>query len=72
MHMQRPTQCCCCDARTGLRVLGWYWFIICMLTIFYIWLPYLWLTGVSYEITFIPCFAAFLVMTQSNDLPEKR
>ena len=70
--MQRPTQCCCCDARTGLRVLGWYWLIYCILTLFYIWLPGLWLLAVCGEISLIPCFVVFLQMTSSNDHPEKR
>ena len=72
MDMQKPTQCCCCDARTGLRVLGWYWLATCIFALFYIWLPYLWLNGLSFEIAFIPCFVAFIKMTQSNDHPEKR
>lgn len=70
--MHHQTRCCCCDARTGLRVLGWYWLIECIFSLFYIWLPGIWLAGLVNIIALFPPFLAFLKMTGSNDSTENR
>ena len=70
--MHRPTQCCCCDARTGLRVLGWWWLIYCILVLYNLFLPAVWLIALAAEIALIPCFIVFAQMTHSNDHPKMR
>ena len=66
------TQCCCCSARTGLRVLGWWWLVEIIFSSLTIWVPVYWSSTVVAWITYIPCFFAFLGMTKHNDKPEGR
>ena len=63
----KKVECCCCSARSGLRCLGWWWLVECLLSLAYIWLPVLWvMTGVEL-ITYTPCFYAFLKLRASSD-----
>lgn len=67
-----PATCCCCSARTGLRFLGWWWLIICVLSLFYIWTPILWLQATITEISLFPCFLTFFHMHGHGDHPDDR
>ena len=64
--------CCCCNAHTGLRVLGWWWVIQCILVLWNIFTPILWVYTVVIEVTFIPCCVAFFMMGHKNDSAEGR
>ena len=70
--MHHPVKCCCCDARQGLRILGWWWLVECIFSLLYIWLPGLWLTAVVTIVSLFPPFLSFMHMTKHHDAPETR
>ena len=71
-HLDPVTCCYCCSARTGLHILGWWWLICCVLTLFYIWIPVLWLQAAVVEVSLLPCFFVFIEMHGHGDHPEYR
>ena len=70
--MPHRVNCCCCEAHTGLRVLGYWWAFECVFALFVCWLPMLWIESVALLITFLPPFIVFYQMTQHHDDVEHR
>ena len=61
----------CCDARMGLRILGWWWLIVVIANLAIVWMPFIWLLCAIDILCFLACFVRFIQMTQSNDHPDK-
>ena len=74
MHNEahQPDCCCCYKPRTGLRVLGWYWLFVLIISLAVIWIPFFWTEVIASYITYLPPFVVFVQMIQNDDKAEYR
>ena len=72
VHVHQQVNCCCCSARTGLRVLGVWWIICCILNIFNLFVPYVWPLALVNILSLLPPFISFCKMTHHHDSPHSR
>ena len=63
MHAHQPmidhVKCCCCNARTGLRVLGFWWLFEMVANIYALFLPYFWIGASTVYIQYLVPFIVF-------------
>ena len=73
VRVQRPVRCCCCSGRLGLRVLGIWWLIECIISLIYVFLPLGFIVTLITFLSLSPPFLAFCKMRGSvGDTPETR